>query len=293
MTRPPEVLPLQGTGSKLPGAMPFATDPGKLATLGASGKATEGDIPKADYTPIPSAFHIRGRIGPQTVSFVADTGAAVNLLRKDYADRVTNSQTPLSVPEKTLVSVNGSLLKLHGCATLLVDFGGCKSEVRFTIAESLTVEAILGLEFLVTHHGTLNFRAGVLTLPDVTIPLAPVAAQRIETMPVSLAEDLHIPPSCELEIMGHVPSALCGDYLLEQTAQKCLSVRVARALVSTTEKGVPLRLINPSTQMVILHKGTQLAVLEPIESQAIHQIRERKSPSSKTYPGESWTSSPA
>ena len=129
-----------------------------------------------------------------------------------------------------------------------------------------------------THHGTLNFRAGVLTLPDVTIPLAPVAAQRIETMPVSLAEDLHIPPSCELEIMGHVPSALCGDYLLEQTAQKCLSVRVARALVSTTEKGVPLRLINPSTQMVILHKGTQLAVLEPIESQAIHQIREKEEP---------------
>lgn len=78
--------------------------------------------------------------------------------------------------------------------------------------------------------------------------------------------------------MGHVSSALCVDYLLEQTAHKRLPVRVARALVLTTKKGVPLRLINPSTQMVTLHKGTHLAILEPIESQAIHQIGNKGEP---------------
>ena len=111
--------------------------------------------------------------------------------------------------------MDGSPLKLHGCVTLPVDLGGCKSDVQFTIAEGLTVEAILGLEFLVTHQGTLNFQAGVLTLPDAVIPLTPISSQRSETVPVSLVKDLHIPPSCELEIMGHVSSALCGDYLLE------------------------------------------------------------------------------
>jgi hypothetical protein len=59
------------------------------------------------------------------------------------------------------------------------------------------------------NHGTLNFRAGVLTLPDAMvpllpisssdamIPLLPISSQRSETVPVSLVEDLHIPPSCE------------------------------------------------------------------------------------------------
>ena len=145
---------------------------------------------------------------------------------------MTPPQTPLSNTGQTLISVDGSPLKLHGCVTLPVDLGGCKSDV--------TVEAILGLEFLVTHQGTLNFQAGVLTLPDAVIPLTPISSQRSETVPVSLVKDLHIPPSCELEIMGHVSSALCGDYLLEQTTHKRLPVRVARALVSTTEKGVPL-----------------------------------------------------
>ena len=191
---------------------------------------------------------------------------------------MTPPQTPLSNTGQTLISVDGSPLKLHGCVTLPVYLGGCKSDVQFTIAEGLTVEAILGLEFLVTHQGTLNFQAGVLTLPDAVIPLTPISSQRSETVPVSLVKDLHIPPSCELEIMGHVSSALCGDYLLEQTTHKRLPVRVARALVSTTDEGMPLRLINPSTQMVTLHKGTQLAILEPIESQAIHQIGNKGEP---------------
>ena len=146
------------------------------------------------------------------------------------------------------------------------------SEVQFAIAEDLTVDAILGLEFLAGHQGMLNFRTGVLDLPHVEIPLVPISSTRSRAVPVSVVEDIRIPPSCELDIMGHFSPIPIGDYLLEQTTGKSLPVRVARALVSATEKGVPLRLINPSTEMVVLHKGTQLATMEPFENQVIHQI---------------------
>ena len=222
-------------------------DTGKLTTPGAKGQATGGDTPLANYPQTLAAFHVRGKVGPLPVSFLVDTGAAVNLLRKDHADRVTTPQTPRRALEQPLVSVDGSPLKIHGRVTLPVNLGGLVSEVQFAIAEDLTVDAILGLEFLAGHQGMLNFRTGVLDLPHVEIPLVPISSTKSRAVPVSVVEDIRIPPSCELDIMGHFSPIPIGDYLLEQTTGKSLPVRVARALVSATEKGVPLRLINPST----------------------------------------------
>jgi hypothetical protein len=71
--------------------------------------------------------------------------------------------------------------------------------VHFIIAEGLTIEPILGLEFLVTHHGKVYFSRNTLTLPrSVEIPQLPLPTTKLEgPVPVLLVDILHILSSFE------------------------------------------------------------------------------------------------
>ena len=44
-------------------------------------------------------------------------------------------------------------------------------------------------------------------------------------------------------------------------------MKVARALVQPQGGMVPVRLLNPRPEMVVVHKGTKNATLEPLEEQ--------------------------
>ena len=86
---------------------------------GPKAQTTRGDTPLANYPQTLTAFHVCRQVGPLHVSFLVDTGAAVNLLRKDHANCVTIPQTPYMPLEQPLVSVDGSPLKIHGRVTQL------------------------------------------------------------------------------------------------------------------------------------------------------------------------------
>ena len=76
----------------------------------------------------------------------------------------------------------------------------------------------------------------------------------LPTLKISLVETIRIPASCELEVMAHVSEYPTREpYLLEQVTHKRLPVCVARALVSPNSQKVPLRLLKPSPEDVILY----------------------------------------
>ena len=87
-----------------------------------------------------------------SASFLLDTGAAVSLLRKDIWDHAilaAPNPPPLqSWTGQPLVSVDGSPLVVHGQAIVPVKFGSYTGNVMFVVTEALTIEAILGLDFL-------------------------------------------------------------------------------------------------------------------------------------------------
>ena len=210
-----------------------------------------------------------------------DTGAAVSLLRKDVWDKTSSDSIRMQPwPGQSLVAVDGSPLTVHGRVTLPVRLGNHKEEVTFAVADGLTVEAILGLDFLENNQCTLDLRRRTLTLSDsTTVPLSSSKPSAAEQLAVSVTQTIRIPASSELEILAHITGAAPKHtYLLEQNPSKRLPVMVARALVTPTSPDIPVRLINLASEDVTLFKGTHIATMEMLDHGQICHVGDPNHP---------------
>ena len=205
-----------------------------------------------------------------------DTGAAVSLLSRALWERVKPDGAELQPGiSRQLVSVDGTPLQICGSAVVPVQLADRTYDINIVVAEGLTTEAILGLDFLEAHLCILDLGRRTLSFDGCnTIPFRAAPTNK-PTIPlkVSLVESICIPATSELEIMAHV-SGLQGSQacLLEQAQYKRLPVRVARALVTPTVGGVPVRLLNPAPHQVTIYKDTTIAIMEPVDSLSICSI---------------------
>ena len=83
---------------------------------------------------------------------------------------------------------------------------------------------------------------------------------------VKVAANVRIPSYGELELMADVSSEVQHDqvYVLEGIKMQSNRVMVARAVV-TAGNCVPVRVLNPTDQDIILYKGTRIAALVEVE----------------------------
>ena len=74
---------------------------------------------------------------------------------------------------------------------------------------------------------------------------------------------MSIPPFSEMEVMARVNGEVHeGTWLLEECKSRNLPVRVVRALVNPVATTVPDRLLNLSSDMTVVFKGTKVATVE-------------------------------
>ena len=65
--------------------------------------------------------------------------------------------------------------------------------------------------------------------------------------------------------MARLGSPVEDVNLLQRAENKCLPIAVACALVEPTSSTIPVRVLNPLTESVVLYAGTTIAALERID----------------------------
>ena len=235
-----------------------------------------------------SSYHISGVIYTVPVTFVLDTGAAVSLIREDVWTRITKT-AGVSLPElrewrgKRLVGVNGSPLSVRGFGKFQVFLGDrhLPAEVTLIITSDLTVqEAILGLDFVETYKCVIDCGRKTLSFPfesssvNIQCGQSDAAAMLGEAIGLVMMENAAVPPASEMEVLvKYERASVQGTWIVESDTSNRPGVIVARGLVCPDAAGlVPIRVLNPRDEKIILKQGVQVAKMEFIGNDCVLNV---------------------
>jgi len=189
--------------------------------------------------------------------------------------------------EKKLVGVQGTPLQLHGTAQVCLKLGNEVFPARVMVADSLTIDVILGRDFLKSHQCTiemcktqnvLRFRKHGLTIPlggrDV-LQYGDFSCQCCSGCCTAGT------PCSEMEVMGKVLQASAHNtWILEGNTQGRSAVMITRAVVKPAGAEIPIRVLNLRDNPVTIPKGTAIAEMELLpecSTMTIASTRERTS----------------
>ena len=120
-----------------------------------------------------------------------------------------------AAPLSNLVEVDGHPIQIRGSVTVPVTFAGTTFNQEFVIADNITAEGILGMDFLENHKCIVNIakREIVLEQSKPLILTTPVTSSS-NPINITISKTVTIPPNSEMEILGQLP-AEGGPWLME------------------------------------------------------------------------------
>ena len=117
-----------------------------------------------------SSYFVLGCVCECPVSFLVDTGAGVSLLRGDVWEKaVPNSSAYALQGACRLVGVDGIPIKVCGAASVNVTVEGHTLSHQFIVADHITAEAILGMDFLEKNECILDLCKGRLSIKGLGV----------------------------------------------------------------------------------------------------------------------------
>eukprot|EP00731_Ephydatia_muelleri_P009158 Em0004g1496a len=129
--------------------------------------------------------------------------------------------------------------------------------VTCIVTDDITIEAILGLDFLEANSCVIDCGQKVLTFPSqkLSIPFLSktTTEQGVATVGLVLKEKTVVPAGSEMEVMVKIAGPVTN-------------------VVSPSSNVVPVRILNPRDEMVVLKKGTQIASMELLEQDPVINI---------------------
>ena len=135
---------------------------------------------------------------------------------------------------------------------------GNKHEAGIVVVSPLTTVAILGLDFMRKHKVTIDLGKAEINIGRED----PITIHQHNQSPhvlgsVCLLDSVRFPPLSEIIVMA---------YIIEEKPGKSLACSVAHALVEPRNGKVPIRLLNPKTEVVVLPKHVQVGTIELVNA---------------------------
>ena len=215
---------------------------------------------------------VAGLLGQSSVRFVLDSGAAVSVVdygvvEKPYGDLIQKEGVT------TAVGANGLPLNVVGKVHLPVKLGNFQQDQEFLVAKNLSVECLLGADFLVRSEAILDCKAGRLSLKGAVVPItmgSSMTPSDTPVMSVQVTETVEVPPRSVMLIQATVKGKGCNGLVHEGFLEPSYSsnfpkhVLVARSLSEVgQDQKVVAQVMNISPDTVKLYKGMKVGELTP------------------------------
>ena len=205
-----------------------------------------------------------------------DSGATASLISVEVFNKMANQ--PILKPVKgQMVAVNGMNLKTHRFCDFDVIIGGFCYSVRAIVAE-LNTSGILGLDFLSDYECAIDIKQKCIVLDGKRIRCD--MKGKIGCYRVSLMETVSILPRHEMLISCQI-NDYCHDIkgtgIVEPSDDfhRKSNVMIGRTL-ATADENVPVRIMNPLNEEVVVYKGTIVGQFEQVNGDSNNMDLKRK-----------------
>lgn len=199
-----------------------------------------------------------------------DSGSSLSIIsHSEYQARRNALAKPIHRNIKSLRVADGGLVESPGLAHMELNIQGRMFEVPLVIAD-ISIPVILGMDFLRKHKARLDLDLGNITL-DGDQYQCHTSMIKDHIFRVTLAEDIVIPPNCEMILPGKMDNMAAKTAVVEcsKGLQERYGVMVAKGIITTGQDVIPVRTANLMNEPQIIHKGTVLAFGEPVEEESM------------------------
>ena len=169
-----------------------------------------------------SNYSVCANVFGSRVSFLVDTGAAVSLVSSEVWDRVKPTNAPrLNHVDVNLVGVDGTPLQVQGSVTVELEMSGQIFVQELIVANTLTSEGILGLNFLEANECVVDLSRGEMCSRGAKVSLhAKGFHQQAAQVEVVLPETFTIAATSEMEVLGMMPESCERVWMMETNHSK-------------------------------------------------------------------------
>ena len=202
------------------------------------------------------------------IKILLDTGAAVSVARyeflpKEYRQKLTESPGA--------VGANGMPLDVVGRAKIAVSLGSFCTEEEFTVIRNLTVDCLLGADFLKEHGAVMDCQSSTLSIgkdPRCQVPMFMGHRQpQLDSVAIIAPVDMEIPGRTVQLIQGELKDEHSGfsEALVEpMSGTPPTNFCIARTLSPVTSgREVILQVMNISPTPITIYKGMMLGEAIP------------------------------
>ena len=198
-----------------------------------------------------------------------DSGAAISVVNYDVVRHKAITKVPTCA-----VGANGAPLDVIGQTTVTIQLGDFKVDHPFTVVHNLTVDCLLGADFLQKHDTILDCCNNTLTVgkeSKIKVPLdlhkqiSSLDTSGTTSVNVCSLLDMEIPARTIQLISGELDSPCdCNSVMLVEPLSNLLDhLHIARSLSSVYSNQVTVQVMNTSPSPVKIFKGMKLATAIP------------------------------
>jgi hypothetical protein len=206
-----------------------------------------------------------------------DTGAAVTIMSTHLFNRIPSNLRPcLRCTKVTLEAADGKCIAVDGIAEMKLEIGS-QTFVWEVYVAPIQDEGLLGFDFLYYFDCAFEVRRGIRINGQWTTCEVQKGPQRATK--VSLSEQTIIPALSECVVEGKADLKRFGTRHGVVEPNYCYSVNkmyedddvniiIGNSLIDTTRQdiGVPVRIMNPTNEEIVLYKGTTLGYVAEVKS---------------------------
>ena len=221
-----------------------------------------------------SSSSVHGTLSTMPTRFLLDTGAAMSVVRWDTLSK--NHQDQVIAIYSKAVGANGQPLDVVGQVTLSVSIGKLTCEQKFLVVRGLTVDCLLGSDFLSGQAAIIDCKERKLSLGigcrcNVSIDMGKIRQTTEEiSLTVVAAVDVEIPGStiqvatgCVREDVSSIQEGLFEPRDTDKLPKHISAARSLNCIMPDNQ--VALQVMNTSPSPIKIHKGTILGTFTPCQ----------------------------